>query len=218
MASNCKKVNSTKYSNNVKNNSKPEKYENIVFSFGEFKLSPINLDGEFNNYYSNEDSYINKITLFLGKALPLLSKEKTSLFESEYNKMNSIHLHKINDKSEIIEKILTEYGFPKTNIDNILEGQDLYQLEVPYINGSMRIVFQRIGNIVSFLFMDPNHHIYMNKDKVKSQNSLFYEYCPINKYKACDRLDYFRTCFAFEFLDEEKYELSFKNDYYPNTK
>ncbi len=198
---------------NVRNTISANEDSHLVFSFAQFSLKTINIKNEFNNCYKDVEHFSEKMSILLDKALPLLSKEKTSIFTAEYNKAQKLHLHKITDKREIVEKILKEYGFSQDSIDDIFEGDELYQLEVPYANGAMRIVFQRTDNLISFLFVDPNHHIYFNKSKVEQAGSLFYEYCPVNEKSACERMDYLGTCYAFEYLDEDKLTASYKYSY-----
>lgn len=170
----------------------------------------------FNNFFSDEDEYVRKITALVEKALPLLSNEQYSLF-NDISKSKALHLHKLRGKNDILRLIFEKYQFNENTINNFIEGAELYQLEVPFENGATRVVFERIGNLISFLFLDPNHHIYMNQKLVNRSNSLFYEYCPRNQEGKCDRMDYFHTCFAFEYLDEEAYKNSFFNSFDPNT-
>lgn len=193
------------YLQSVRNYTSPEEKTSIVFTFAQFKLKPIVLSGEFNNHYKDIDHFSEKMMILLDKALPLLSKEKASLFTKDYEKSDALHLHRVSNKRDIVERVLKEYGFTEIAIDNMFEGQELYQLEVPYANGSTRIVFQRIDNLISLLFVDPNHHIYFNPKKVKEAGSIYYEHCPVNEKKCCSRMDYLGTCYAFEFLDEMKY-------------
>lgn len=188
----------------------------LLFVFDRFKASSINIQGEFNSFYKDPEEYIRKISIFLGKALPLLSRENSSLFK-DGAKLSQLHLHKVLNKRAEVERVLKEYGFPEDDINSIFDGANIYQFEVPYENGAFRVVFELIGdNVISFLFLDPNHHIYFNKDKVKESGSLFYEYCPVYGEKQCERMDYFDTCFAFEYLDFEKYKASFSNKYCPD--
>ena len=187
----------------------------LVFSFNQFHLQPIRIDREFNNFYKDEDQYVEKISILLGKALPLLSQERESIFTSEKEKRDALHLHKISNKREIVEDILKQYNFSADQIDNIFEGAEGYQLEVPYANGSTRAVFEKIDNKLSFLFMDPNHHVYFNDHIEEAKRALFYEYCPVNKAQQCVRMDYLHTCFAFDFLDEKKYHATWENDFDP---
>lgn len=195
----------------VKNNGILDDDVPLLFTFSNFKMSPISIDG-FNNYYHDQEEYIRKLSIFIGKALPLLSNEKMSIF-SDRAKMKALHLHSLQGKEEILYKIFEKYNFNEAAIDNFLEGADIFQLEVPFENGASRVVFQKIDNLISFLFLDPNHHIYMNKKIVNANGSLFYEYCPVNIEGACERMKYFNTCFAFEYLNEEKYKASFDYTY-----
>lgn len=63
--------------------------------------------------------------------------------------------------------------------------------------------------------MDPNHHLYFNDRFEEAKRALFFEYCPVNEEKQCSRMDYLHTCFAFEFLDEAKYESSWGSSFDP---
>lgn len=189
---------------NVKNKGHINKKEPLVFTFANFHISSIKIDKKFNNFYKSENEYMRKMSVLIGKALPLLSRETVEIF-SDVAKMETLHLHKIKDKSDILEEILRKYDFSDDMIANMLEGEDIYQFELPYENGATRVVFQKVDNTISFLFMDPNHHIYFNHNKVEESGSLFFDKCPVYNEYMCPRMDYFGTCFAFEFLDENKY-------------
>lgn len=195
----------------VKNNGTLDDDVPLLFTFSNFKMSSVAIDG-FNNFYKDQEEYLRKITAFIGKALPLLSNEKMSIF-NDSGKMNALHLHKVKDKEVILRKIFSTYGFNDNAIENFLEGADIYQLEVPFENGASRVVFQKIDNLISFLFLDSNHHIYLNKKIVDGNGSLFFEFCPVNENDKCERMNYLNTCFAFEFLDVEKYRATYENTY-----
>ncbi len=180
----------------VKNNGVLDKDAPLLFTFSNSKMSPINIDGVFNNYFGDETEYIRKVTILFEKALPLLSNEKYSLF-NDPSKTEALHLHQLHGKEDILQKIFTAYHFGEQAINNFIEGAEIYQLEVPYENGATRIVFERIDNLISFLFLDPNHHIYMNRKYVEQNHSLFYDFCPVNLKGNCQRMDYLGTCFAF---------------------
>lgn len=206
-----------KKSRNVKNGSSLSGSEALTFSFSNFRFTPINIDDVFNNHYKDETEYVRKISTLIGKALPLLSKESSSLF-SDISKITKLHLHKILNKQELLFEILQKYGFSNQFIDDLLEGAEIYQFEVPYENGATRIVFQKIDNLISFLFMDPNHHIYLNSEKTNRSGSMFYEYCPVYLNAQCYRMDYLKTCLAFDYLDQERLDTTFGYDYSPNDK
>ena len=198
----------------VKNNGELDTDAPLLFTFSNFKMNPINIDGVFNNFFGSQEEYIQKITILIEKALPLLSNEKYSLF-NDLSKAKNMHLHRLHGKEDILRQIFTEYRYNETAIDSFIEGAEIYQLEVPFANGATRIVFERIDNLISFLFLDPNHHIYMNRKFVDDNHSLFYEFCPVNESKSCQRMDYLGTCFAFEYLDIDAYNNSFGNSYSP---
>ncbi len=209
---------------NLSDSEKPQSVQNkqssksngrLLFSFAQFSLSPINLEKRFNNFYKDEEDYLEKISILVGKALPMLSREDETVFQEDQPKAKALHLHKVRHRREIMQDILIAYKFPQETIDNIIEGDQVYQLEVPYINGAARIVFNRVDNLISFLFVDPNHHIYMKEELVDRNNSLFYEYCPVYQDGKCIRMDYFGTCFAYEYLDEIKFKAAYESNYDP---
>ena len=191
--------------NSVHNFLYPDKHKPLIFNFAFFKLEPICIKDEFNNFFRDEKHYIEKISAFLGMALPLLSREDNSIFEQ--------NIHKILDKYDKLEKILTKYGFSNNHIQDILPGA--YQLEVPYVNGAMRIIVHVSENLVSFLFIDTNHHIYLNPTKTKQSGSLLYEFCPMYLENNCKIMNNLKTCYAFEFLDEQKFFASISYNFNP---
>lgn len=210
-------VNNNKFpKRNVRlSNSEIKAIQHPVFSFEDFHLTSVRVENEFNNYYKNEFTFINTTTNLFGRGLQLLAHENVNELVQDKIKQNKMHFHPVSGKEEIIEKILNKYGLNKIKIDNILEGGNIYQFEIPYENGATRVIFQVIENVFSLLFLDANHHIYFNKKKVIQANSLFFETCPVNVNKQCPRMDYVGTCFAFEFLDETKIEETYGYQYKP---
>lgn len=186
----------------------------LLFTFSKFRFFPINLKDNFNNYFEDSEEYIRKTTNLLGLALPMLSNERLSIF-NDLSKAKSLHIHTLDGKEEILKAIFEEYHYSEQEIDDFLEGKQIYQLEVPYENGATRVVFEKIGNLLSFLFLDPNHHIYMNRRYVESNQSLFYEFCPCYAQNMCDVMEYMESCLAFDYLDHEKYNSSFSKSYSP---
>lgn len=207
--------NKTCKSVSVKNNTSLKDYSGLLFSFSNFKFYPINIKGVFNNYYKAEEDYIRIVSNILENGLPTLSNENEQLF-SDVTKLNLLHIHKIERKDDILRQIFKEYGFNEIQINNMVEGLNIYQYEIPNENGASRFVFEKSGNIISFLFLDTNHHIYMNKSIVDGNNSLFYEYCPVYKSDQCTRMDYILgTCIAVDYIDKDKYRNSFDYSYSP---
>lgn len=194
--------------------------ENIhpVFSFEDFHLDSICIENEFNNFYKDKETYIRIITTLFGNGLKLLAGEDINDLKASKSKKRSMHFHQIKGKEDILIKILEKYHYSKNKLDNIIEGENLYQLEIPGENGSTRVIMHVVDNIFSLLFIDTNHHIYFNKDKVANAGSLFYEDCPVFKNGQCERMEYLNTCFAFDFLDKDKYLESYSNKYNPDIK
>ena len=96
---------------NVQNKHDSEIDRQLVFSFNRFRLSPICIDREFNNFYKDEDQFVDKISVFIGMALPLLSQERETLFMGkEKGKAEVLHLHKVINKRDVIEDILKGFG------------------------------------------------------------------------------------------------------------
>ena len=201
----------------VKNYTSTDDNAPLFFSFAQFKLAPIKIEGIFNNFFKNEQHYIKMMFCFLGMAMPLLSKENATLFSSDFTKAGTMHIHKIHKKRNLIERILSIYGFSAQNIDNIFEGNEIYQLEVPYLNGATRVIFQRIDNLLSFLFFDTNLHLYLDEIKTSSSGSLFYEFCPTFLHDNCNIMKELQTCYAFEFLDIQKITTSLGYEYVPKV-
>lgn len=117
-----------------------------------------------------------------------------------------------------VKAILEQYGFSKKKIEEIIEGDRIYQLELLYENGAARVVFERIDAIISFLFLDPNHHIYFNKNKVNSAHSLYYEYCPEQLKGECKFFNNYGDCYIDEYLDINKFYETFNNKFNPENK
>lgn len=202
---------------NVKNYTSADDNAPLFFSFAQFKLNSIRIDKEFNNFFRDEKHYIQNMFSLWGMAMPLLSKENATLFSSDFIKAGTMHIHKVYKKRNLIERILSIYGFPSQSIDNIFEGNEIYQLEVPYLNGATRVIFQRIDNLLSFLFLDTNHHLYLNEIKTSASGSLFYEFCPTFLDNQCSIMEQIHTCYAFDFLDVQKITASLGYKYTPTT-
>lgn len=187
-----------------------------LFSFINFKMQSINIEGEFNNFYKNEEEYIKQISIMLGMGLPLFSNEDLESLDKDKKKRKTIHFHRIKeDKLNIIEKILQAYSFNEKVIDNMIDGGNIYQFEFMNLNGACRAVVHKVKNILYLLFMDINHHIYFNKDLVEKANSLYYDFCPVYEEGRCERMSYLHTCFAFDYLDEDKIKETYEFTYNP---
>ena len=118
-----------------------------------------------------------------------------------------MHFHAI-DKAhqEIVRDILKEYHFSTLTIDQMLEGNDLFNFSATLGHTyAARIVCHKVDNVLFLLFLDTNHHVYMNEKYLR--DSLFYEDCPSYINGDCSYMP--SNCFAFGLLDEEKIQESF---------
>ena len=159
-----------------------ESYNKVfLFTFSNFKMKAVNIKGSFNNHFKSKEEYTRVLTIFLAKGLPFCSNESSNIL-SDITKGKNLHFHRIKGKDEVLRKIFKEYNFREQFIDELLEGDCLYQFEIPYLNGSPRVIFQKIENIISVLFIDTNHHIYSNKQKQKASHSFGYKYCPVEDF------------------------------------
>lgn len=178
--------------------------ENLLINFSLFHLNPICIRGEFNNHFKDEPHFHAIATSILGTMLPKITSHKFSEVCQGGIENDGIHFHSI-DKShqEIVRDILTEYGYQKPRIDQMLEGNDIFQFSATMGHTyAARVVCHKIDNILYLLFLDTNHHIYMNQKY--TEESLFYESCPVYLNSKCRYMP--TDCFAFDYLDMNKLE------------
>ena len=179
----------------------------LIADFSKFKLSPICLRGEFNNHFKDQQHFCTVAAEFLGKILPKISSHTYSEICEGSQEGRILHFHAI-DKSHqlIVQRILSEYGFPKTTIEQMTEGKDVFEFSAALGHTyAARVVCHKDENILYFLFLDTNHHIYINERYVNE--SLFYEECPAYNDKKCNYMP--ADCFAVGCLDEQKISDSF---------
>ena len=181
--------------------------ENLSINFSLFKLDPICIKGEFNNHFKDESHFHAIATSILGKILPKITSHKFSEVCEGGIEGDEIHFHPVDEShQEIVRDILTEYGYKKPRIDQMLEGSDIFQFSATTGHTyAARVVCHKIDNVLYLLFLDTNHHIYMNQKYVKE--SLFYESCPVYLNSNCRYMP--TECFAFEYLDLNKLEESY---------
>ncbi len=188
--------------------------DTILFTFGDFKVTPIKIDREFNNHFKDEKDYIDRIGSVF-EFFTTVSNYKKEDFIGNRTMQRQFHFHPI-EKSDTIKSILEEYGFNSRKIEEIISGQRLYQLSLEAKRSSVRIVVEWTENIFSPLFIDTNHHIYINEKITKDEKTLTYDYCPIHKKDQCNIMKYADECYAFTYLDEDKLQKSFGFNYSPN--
>lgn len=178
--------------------------DKIVFTFENFELKPIKINGEFNNHFKDEKHYLKNITQLISKALPEISREPLSELLGG-NKSTAFRFHKINKNIDGVCKILKEYSYPDYLIEDIISGNQLYQIVLKKGVNAPRLIVRRVDNIFSVLFLDTNHHIYYNQEQVKIDNNLSYEFWPkycIEDCSLAERMD----CILFDYVDIKKFK------------
>ena len=88
----------------------------------------------------------------------------------------------------------------------MLEGDDLFEFSALLgHNDPARIVCHKVENTLQLLFVDTNHHIYINEKYTK--DSMFYDFCPMYLQGKCHYMP--SECFAVSYLDENKIQETF---------
>lgn len=172
---------------------------NLRFSFVNFKFDFINIENVFNNHFKDEESAAITMYNFLRNGLPLLETISVGDFLSG-NIRKNLHCHKIDtSKLDVLKKVMSKLNFSEKHIEGIMDS-GVYQIEIPYEKGPIRMVGEFIRNNFYLLFLDTNHHIYFNKKKVNQSDSLYFEYCPNNK--NCQILNtQYGDCYMDNYLD-----------------
>jgi len=187
----------------------------MSLNFSEFNIKPICLREEFNNHFKDNEHFASVMACFIGKILPSITSYKFSDICEGGSQNKTIHFHTVDDKHlELVKKILKEYGYKESRIDQMIEGGPIFSFAASL--GHVypgRIVCHKIDNIVCLLFFDTNHHIYINDGLVKE--SLYYENCPKYNENKCSYMP--SECFAFDYLDEKKLAESFGYKYMPSN-
>ena len=176
--------------------------ETLSINFSKFKLEPICLRGKFNNHFKNTEQYNSIVTNLLNVVLPKITSHSYNEVCEGSKEGRQLHFHSIDDKHRIIVRdILKEYNFSDKIIDQMFEGNNIYEFSAVFGHiYPARIVCHKVGNVLYFLFIDTNHHIYF--DEKYARESMFYEDCP--KYLSDDCSYMPNDCFAVSYLDEKK--------------
>ena len=185
----------------------PQSDVHLSISFSKFKLQPICVDGEFNNYFKDDTHFQTVASSVFGIILcEITSHTYKELCEGGTSGSN-LHFHSIDaEHLQIVRRILEAYGHKKQTIDQMLEGNSIFQFSgIMGHTYATRIVCHKIDNILYLLFLDTNHHIYINEKYIRE--SLFYESCPIYQQEECKYMP--SECYAFEYLDLQKIQESY---------
>lgn len=192
---------------------KPEKPDTLSVSFSKFKFEPICLRGKFNNHFKDNQQYTSIVTSLLSVVLPKITSHSYGEICEGSNEGRQLHFHTIDEKHrEIVREILKEYNFSDVTIEQMFEGNSMYEFSASFgHNYPARIVCHKVENVLYFLFMDTNHHIYMEEKYLGE--SMFYEDCPKYLEGKCSYMP--NDCFAVGCLDEDKLIESFSYESKP---
>ena len=176
--------------------------EILIVDFSKFKIEPICLRGRFNNHFKDIQHFASVASNFIGTILPKITSHTYDEIREGGAEGRILHFHTIDEEHrKIVREILEEYHFPKQTIEQMIEGNHLFDFSAAL--GHMypaRIVCHKVDNILHLLFFDTNHHVYINEKYIGE--SLFYEDCPQYKNSNCIYMP--QDCFAVGCLDEEK--------------
>ncbi len=188
----------------------PVASEKLTVSFSKFQISSVSLKKKFNNFFKDEEHYIRVSSDFIGKILPKITSHTFNEICEGSWEGQTLHFHSIDDKHrKAIREVLEEYNFPQKDIDQMLEGNSIFECSAILGHAyPARVVCHKIDNVLEFLFFDTNHHIYMNEKFLGE--TLFYEECPIYQYGKCTYMP--AECFAVGYLDETKLRKSYGFD------
>lgn len=175
---------------------------NLLVNFEKFNLTPVCIRGQFNNHFKNTQHFYDVAAGFLGKVLPKITSHTYAEICEGGQEGRVLHFHTISKKHrKLVSDVLKEYGFSSQTIEQMMEGNDLFDFSATLGHDSpARIVCHKIDNVLYFLFLDTNHHIYMNEKYLGE--SLFYEDCPVYSDGNCNYMP--ADCFAVSYLDEQK--------------
>lgn len=189
------------------------KQESLCLNFSKFNLEPVSFNGEFNNYFKNNDHYLNVVTGFLKNVLPKITSLTYNKICETTSNGREIHFHTIDDTHRpIVRNILKKYNFSDITINQMFEGNSIFEFSATLGKKyPARIVCHKIDNVLYLLFFDTNHHIYFNQKY--TGESLFYDNCPNYIGDNCCYMP--NDCFAVSYLDSNKIQETYGYDYDP---
>ena len=180
------------------------------FNFRYLKTTCININ-EFNNFFKDSDHFLCVISSFIGTILPKISDMTPSQLASDGRLNQQFHFHKVHyDKYSKIRSIMEAYAYNKTQIDQFLDGENIYQFTGNLEGGDTesRIICDYNQGVLYILFFDTNHHLYFNKSL--AGESVRFSFCPFETNNTCHNAF---NCFAKAYLDYKKIEETFGYTY-----
>lgn len=176
-----------------------EEDNRFIFSFNEFNLEGIEINGEFNNYYEDEKHCLSVLSDLINIVFRNLSGVTWEDMLGQRRYEGYFHFHPLGqEQKSLVEKILQQY---KSGYD--VGMANLFQVAgKPGKNTAPRLVVDIVGTKkIVLLFIDTNHHLYLDRDKAAdSWNNTF---CPLKQQGECDHLSG-GYCFFEKHLDADK--------------
>lgn len=186
---------------------KSDKSEKLLsISFEKFHLKSVCLDKKFNNHFKDKSHFAAVAASILGVTLPKVTSHTYKELSEGGTEGNGIHFHTVDKRHlETVREILSTYGYKEPEINQMFEGSIIQFSGITGHTYVTRVICHKVDNILYPLFLDTNHHIYINEKYV--EESLFYEDCPVFQQENCKYMP--SDCFAVGYLDLEKLKESF---------
>ncbi len=175
---------------------------NLSVSFNNFHIKPICLRGKFNNHFKDNGHFAVVVASLFGKILPKVTSHTYKEISESGQEGRILHFHSIDkEHQELLFEILRAYNFSEQDIDQMSEGGFYeFSANLGHVYAARIVCHKLSDSILEVLFLDTNHHIYMNSKY--TEETLFYESCPEYNDEECDYMP--GDCFAVSYLDERK--------------
>lgn len=130
--------------------------------------------GDFNNFLLNQNDFIIHFRNIMNTVNQLSGKKTADIFNGSYR-----HCHKIDsDEKEtslnIIKCVLSKLGKDDSYYEQIIGGEELYQIG---LNSEDRLYGIIQGNIFRVYFIDYYHDLYFDKRR-NERNKKYCDFCP----------------------------------------
>jgi len=175
--------------------------DRVIVDFSKLNITPICINGKFNNHYKDDQHFARVAASFIGTVLPKITSHTYKEICQGGSEGKVLHFHSVDDvHRKTVREVLEEYKVPSHVIDQMFEGNDIvvFSASLGHVNAA-RIVCHKVNNVLYLLFFDTNHHIYMYEKHVKE--SLFFEYCPMYQSELCPYMP--SECFVVDYLNED---------------
>jgi len=131
--------------------------------------------GDFNNFLKDSNEFITKFRSLMSDLQKLSQCSPSSVFSGEYT-----HCHKVKDKDshrviQIIKELFLKTGFNNKSFDQIVEGEDIYQIG---LQSEIRLFGTMNANIFKVYFIDYYHDFNFDQRRNK-RNKKICNFCAI---------------------------------------